>query len=184
MAERPTTAAGDLSSVVDEALAPDPESLLPPEDQTDIERGGGLLDNPQDLTANQGLGGFTWWQIAIGVVLLVLAGLTLFAAGRYNRRVEGDIDRSYLRLGDWSRWLGVPWRATQTPYEQADSLVATVPDGQKPVRNLTRQYVLQRFSPTKATDEDFDPRQEWRELRPVLLKQSLTKMLNRSQKTK
>ena len=184
VAERPTTGSGDLTSVVDEALAPEPESLLPPEDLTDFERAGGLLDNPQDLTANQGLGGFAWWEIAIGVTLLALAGLTLLVAGRYNSRVEGDIDRSYLRLGDWSRWLGVPWRATQTPYEQADSLVAYVPDGQKPVRNLTRQYVLQRFSPTKETDDDFDPRQEWRELRPVLLKQSLTKMLNRSQKTK
>lgn len=47
--------------------------------------------------------------------------------------------------------------------------MAYVPDGQKPVRNLTRQYVLQRFSPTKATDDDFDPRQEWRELLPALL---------------
>lgn len=183
VAERPSSAGGDLSSAVDEANAPDPESLLPPEDLTDFERGDGLLGDTQASGAGQGLFQ-SWWQIAIGAVLISLAGATLFAAANYNRRIESDVDRSYLRLGDWARWIGIPWRATQTPYEQADSLVAVVPEGQKPVRNLTRQYVLQRFSPAKSTEGDFDPRQEWRHLRPLLLKQSITHFLERSRKKK
>jgi hypothetical protein len=93
--------------------------------------------------------------------------------------VEGDVDRSYIRLGEWAGWLGIPWRSTQTPYEQADSLVALVPEGQKPVRSLTRQYVLQRFSPAKATESEFDPHKEWRELRPLLLRKRLTQFLSR-----
>ena len=80
--------------------------------------------------------------------------------------------------------LGIPWRAAQTPYEQADALVAAVPQGQQPIRNLTRQYVLRLFSPARATDADFDPHREWRSLRPVLLRQSVVNMLNRSRTEK
>ena len=97
--------------------------------------------------------------------------------------IEADVDRSYARLGDWARWLGIPWRTTQTPYEQADSLVTIVPEGQQSVRNLTRQYVLQRFSPIKATEEDFDSLQEWKQLRPLLIKRRLANFLDRSRKS-
>jgi hypothetical protein len=184
VAERPTSLSGDLSSVVTEAEAPPPESLLPEENLTDFERANGLLGGGLTSDSAGGIFGLVWWQAAIGAILLVLAGIALYAGANYNRRVEGDVDRSFVRLGDWSRWFGIPWRATQTPYEQADSLVAVVPEGQKPVRNLTRQYVLRRFSPAKSTDEDFDPRQEWRQLRPLLLKKSVVQFLNRSRKSR
>lgn len=185
VAERPSSAGGDLSSAVNEALAPDPQSLLPPEEFLDNERADGLLGGLDQESANQGaLGGVGVWQIAVGLLLLALAGGTVFAGLRYNRRVEGDVDRSYIRLGEWAGWLGIPWRTTQTPYEQADSLVAMVPEGQKPVRSLTRQYVIQRFSPVKSTAEDFDPHQEWRELRPLLLRKRLNQLLSRAPKEK
>lgn len=181
VAERPASS-GDLSSAVTEAEAAPPESLLPPEDLNDFESGGGLLDL-EDPSANQGgVGGVAWWQIVIGIVLLSVAGAAVLSGVNYNRRIEGDVDRSYIRLGDWARWLGIPWRTTQTPYEQADTLVTVVPEGQQPVRNLTRQYVLQRFSPAKSTEDDFDPHQEWKQLRPLLLKRSIANFLNRSRK--
>ena len=60
--------------------------------------------------------------------------------------------------------------------EQLQAAVA----GQQPVRNLTRQYVQRLFSPGRATDADFDPHQEWRQLRPVLLRRSVVHLLNRS----
>nr|HMT20442.1 hypothetical protein [Promineifilum sp.] len=65
-----------------------------------------------------------------------------------------------------------------------DSLVALIPQGQKPVRNLTRQYVLQRFGPAKSSEGDFDPHQEWRELRPLLLRQRIAQALSRSRAAK
>jgi transglutaminase-like putative cysteine protease len=179
VAERPTSGSGDLSSVVNEALAPDPQSLLPPEELNDVERADGLLTEGLTGESAGGLFGLVWWQAAIGAILLVLAGVTLYAGAKYNSRVEGDVDRSFTRLGDWSRWLGIPWRATQTPYEQADSLVAIVPEGQKPVRSLTRQYVLRQFSPAKSIEDDFDPRLEWRQLRPLLIKKRIVQSLNR-----
>ena len=154
------------------------------EELADLERADGLLGD----TANQADGGLLgdvpWWQVALGAALLLIAGMALWAGNRYNRGVEGDVGRSYLRLGEWARVLGIPWRAAQTPYEQADALVAAVPQGQQPIRNLTRQYVLRLFSPARATDADFDPHREWRSLRPVLLRQSVVNMLNRSRTEK
>jgi hypothetical protein len=177
--ERPATGTG--------AGGLEPPQTVPPENRAltddelaDLERANGL--GIEDLaTADRGLlGNAAWWQVVIGAALLLIAGLAVWLANRYNRGVEGDVGRSYLRLGEWARLLGIPWRATQTPYEQADSLVAVVPQGQQPIRNLTRQYVLRLFSPARATDADFDPRVEWSQLRPVLLRQSIVHFLNRS----
>ena len=176
--ERPTTA-------TDGALTPPvPLSNAVPfgldEELADVERADGLLDGVGDQ-ANRGLlADVPWWQVAIGVTLLLIAGTAIWAANRYNRGIEGDVGRSYLRLGEWARFLGIPWRTTQTPYEQADALVAVVPQGQQSIRNLTRQYVLRLFSPARATEVDFDPHREWRRLRPVLLRQGVVNFLNRS----
>ena len=176
--ERPTSGAeGALDPSVP---IPNTEPFGLDEELADVERADGLLGDAADQ-ANRGLlGDVPWWQVAIGVVLLLVAGTVVWGANRYNRGVEGDVGRSYLRLGEWARVLGIPWRTTQTPYEQADALVAVVPQGQQPIRNLTRQYVLRLFSPARATDADFDPYQEWRSLRPVLLRQSVVKALNRA----
>lgn len=176
VAERPTSQSNNPAELVNEPDLPVLDDLLPqlPED---FERARGLLGEDLNLEQDGLLGGLNWWQVAIGVILLVIGGITLYAGTQYNRRVEGDVDRSFVRLGDWSRWLGIPWRATQTPYEQADSLLVEVPEGQKPVRSLTRQYVLRQFSPTKSIEDDFDPRQEWQQLRPLLLKKRIIKFL-------
>jgi len=181
--ERPTSAAGDQTAGGFEPVIPNAE-MFPLDDVglDDIERGDGFLgDLAPDGGGDGGLldGRLSWVQVAVGAVLLALAGGAVYAGNVYNYRVEGDIDRSYLRLGDWARWLGTPWRATQTPYEQADSLVAEVPEGQAPVRNLTRQYVIQRFSHAKSNGDDFDPHQEWRVLRPILIKRRIVKLFNR-----
>ena len=176
--ERPSSGTeGDLAPAVPLSNA----ELFPLDDElADVERADGLLGDAADQ-ANRGfLGDVPWWQVAIGTALLLIAGTALWAANRYNRGIEGDVGRSYLRLGEWARVLGISWRTTQTPYEQADALVAAVPQGQQPIRNLTRQYVLRLFSPARATDADFDPYREWRSLRPVLLRQSVINLLNRS----
>lgn len=181
VAERPSSGSGPLSGAATEPVAPNPEDMFPLEGLDDFESGDGLLGDLEDQSAGQtAIDGITWWQIGLGVILLAGAGVAVFAGFNYNRRIESDVDRSYGRLGDWARWLNIPWRATQTPYEQADSLVAVVPEGQQPVRNLTRQYVLQRFSPAKTTDENFDPLLEWKQLRPLLLKRRLANFLDRS----
>lgn len=161
------------------AAAPTPTSLLPQEDLNDVERGRGLDGPVPTADAAAGIAGVSWWEALAGIALLASAAVVVVAAGNYNARVESDVDRSYSRLGEWARWLGIPWRANQTPFEQADSLVSAVPESREPVRNLSRQYVLKRFSPSKQVDPEFDSRREWRLLRPVLLRQSITHMLDR-----
>lgn len=136
-----------------------------------------LPDPPQP--ANAGLfSRVSLWQVGLGLGVLLLAGLALALAAGYNRRVEADVDRSFSRLGSWSRWMGVEWQPNQTPYERADLLSSAVPQGKVPISNLTRQFVLQRFSPTHAAGGDIDPQQEWRVLRPVLLRESVLRFLN------
>jgi transglutaminase-like putative cysteine protease len=163
----------------------DRESLLPEEDLMDTERGGGLLGDLELNQQNSFAGGLlSGWRVLVGIGLMATAAVSLLLANNYNRRVEADIDRSFRRLGNWAHRLGISWRETQTPYEQADNLIASVPDSQQPVRNLARQFVLRQFSPTKTADPDFDPRQEWRILRPLLLKHSLIRFLDRARGTK
>ena len=179
VSERPTFGDLEPAPFVNTNEQPLAEGLQ--EELADFERADGLTDGLDQGATGQGfLSSLPWWQILTGTVLLLVAGGALFAAGRYNQRIEGDVDRSYLRLGDWARFLGISWRATQTPYEQADSLVAVVPQGQQPVRNLTRQYVQRLFSPAWSIDPDFDPRLEWKQLRPLLIRQSVVHVLNRS----
>lgn len=186
VAERPTVGVGQANPVNANRDRPLAEGVEDAADANQFESGGGLLDglngNVSDSTGQDILNGVAWWQILIGVILLGGAGAAVLYGVSYNRRVEGDVNRSYTRLGDWSRWLDAPWQATQTPYEQADSLISVIPEGQKPVRSLTRQYVLQRFSPTKLTDDDFDPQSEWKQLRPILLKKRIVNFLNRPRK--
>jgi transglutaminase-like putative cysteine protease len=176
VAERPTSQSDNpLVPINEEERNPlDSELQQPPEG---LERADGLSIDELNEEPSGFFARLVWWQAAIGVILLVIAGGALYAGAKYNDRIEGDVDSSFLRLGQWARWLGIPWRATQTPYEQADSLLAVVPEGQEPVRNLSRQYVLRQFSPAKSIEDDFNPHQEWRELRPLLLKKKIIQAL-------
>lgn len=108
-----------------------------------------------------------------GSALLLVAGALIVTANYHNRRVEADVDRSYDRLASWARWLGILFRPADTPYERADVLVRVVPDGREPIRNLTHEYVLRRFSRTPEGHAEFDPRAEWKRLRPLLWRRSL-----------
>jgi transglutaminase-like putative cysteine protease len=108
-----------------------------------------------------------------GSALLLIAGVMVFAANFYNQKVESDVERSYGRLSSWARWLGILFRPVDTPYERADELARAVPDGRDPIRKLTHQYVLRRFSQTPQGDANFDPRDEWKKLRPLFLRRSL-----------
>ncbi|MEZ4642742.1 MAG: transglutaminaseTgpA domain-containing protein [Chloroflexota bacterium] len=112
------------------------------------------------------------WQV-IGVVLvLALAAGLIVTANEMNKRVEGDVLRSYIRLGSWARWLGILFQPAHTPYERADMMVTAVPEGSRSIRNLTQHFVLRQFSGNG--DVPFDTLQEWRELRPLLIRKALT----------
>jgi transglutaminase-like putative cysteine protease len=117
------------------------------------------------------------WQIA-GIVVVLLVALALMGlANQFNKRVESDLTRSYSRLETWAHWLGVRFQPAYTPYERADLMADAVPEGKTPIQNLVQQFVLMQFSPARRSDQDFDPTQEWRSLRPLLLRKSIVTRL-------
>jgi len=116
---------------------------------------------------------------AIAAFLLLLAiGATLFL-GQANQRVEANVERSYGRLGKWAPWLGVWVQPAHTPYERASKLVAAVPDGKEPIRNLTHQFVRKQFSRAGSVEDDFDSQGEWKALRLPMIRHTILHQLQR-----
>lgn len=118
-------------------------------------------------------------RVVGGGMLLLVAGGLVTIANQANRRVESDVDKSYGRLSSWAHWLNIQLRTVDTPYERADRLSQAVPDGRSPIRSLTHQYVLRRFSAQHDGDEAYDPASEWKRLRPLLLRESIRKQWQR-----
>jgi len=169
--ERPETSGGGdafASPVFNREAAPLDDGIDPRLSEEDP---GIALDGLPD-PSNAGIN-FPVWQALLAVLILLAAGILVFIGYELNRRAEGDIDRSYGRLGFWAGLLGILYGPSDTPYERAERMTAVVPQGQAPIRKLTHEYVRKQFSGAYQTDEGFDPRQQWRELRPILMKESL-----------
>lgn len=127
----------------------------------------GLLSSPNVL------------QVLGAVFAVAFAGSLIVMANRFNRGVEGTIEGSYSRLDLWSRWLGLQFSPSHTPYERADVLVATVPEGEKPIRRLTNEFTRKQFSRDKKDDFLVNTFSEWRVLRPLLFKKGLRRKFRR-----
>ncbi|KAA3663696.1 MAG: transglutaminase domain-containing protein, partial [Chloroflexi bacterium] len=145
------------------------EGLLPPEDL----EGGDTAVSP--------LSTIPLWQIITSVLVLGSAIAVTVTANSYNKQVEADVVRSYSRLDGWARWLGVGMREAQTPYERADEIGTAVPAGKQSIFNLTRQFVLKQFSRAKNYEDGFDPTDEWRVLRPLLIRQTVENWVKKLQ---
>ena len=55
--------------------------------------------------------------------------------------------RLYGRLLQWAQWLRLPLLSSQTPNEQAATLVAAVPEGRAAIQSITDLYVEDLYSP-------------------------------------
>ncbi len=184
LVDRPATAGGG-----DAFASPSVPPQLGEEDRLPED-----LENPATESLEDLLGGeevnqqngfmarFSIWQALGTVVVLLLAAGAIYAANRFNHQIEGDVDRSYQRLGSWARWLGIIYGPTDTPYERADMMGTAVPDGRASIRTLTHEYVRKRFSGTYQSDAEFDPLSEWKQLRPLLIRQTIAKRIQRLQK--
>jgi transglutaminase-like putative cysteine protease len=181
LVDRPATGGGDAFAAPSFVQPTEADRL--PED-FDNPAGGDLedlLSGEETAQTSQFWQRFSLWQVLGVVAVLAVAAATLIAGNTLNKRIEGDIDRSYQRLGSWARWLGIFYRPTDTPYERADMMSMEVPDGRVPIRNLTQEYVRKRFSAAYKSDEAFNPLSEWQQLRPLLLRQTILKRLQRWQ---
>jgi transglutaminase-like putative cysteine protease len=176
--DRPeSTGGGDAfaSSVVNTPPQPmdgEDESLL----RGGAQEGGLDLEGIQENSSGSN---FPIWQAAAAIIILLIAAVILFIAYQANKRVEGDIDRSYGRLGFWAGMLGILYGPSDTPYERADRMTVVVPHGKTPIRNLTHEYVRKQFSSNYSADDGIDSYDEWRKLRPLLIKESIAKRFRR-----
>lgn len=189
--DRPETTNDPLAGILGGGVTPptlDRDALLgeeledePAADRPLPEEGQSGTASLADMTTQERL---AWiMRVVVGVAGLAVAGVVLFAANRYNQNIEGSVERSYGRLESWARWLGIGFRPVNTPYERADLLSAVVPQGKAPIRNLTQYYVVNTFSSNRNNGQ-IDPRQEWRTLRPLLLRESVRRRLRRNRNKK
>jgi hypothetical protein len=125
------------------------------------------------------LGGNLTLPFIGGLFLIVTAAVAVLFAGRYNRTVESNVERSYARLVNWGQWVGADIRPNFTPYEGAEALSQAVPEGAQPIHKLIDEYVRRQFSRSKDNLSVFRPRNEWQELRPIMVKQSIRSRLNK-----
>ncbi|MCA9986174.1 MAG: transglutaminase domain-containing protein [Anaerolineales bacterium] len=119
------------------------------------------------------------WQISAGVLLLLLAYGTYFFAERWNSRIEADVTQSFGRLSWWANAIGLAVRPVQTPYERATVMAKAVPEGTQPISRLTRQYVLKSYGDNSRHDPFFNANNEWRVLRPLLLREAISQKFKR-----
>ncbi|MGD8585731.1 MAG: transglutaminaseTgpA domain-containing protein [Chloroflexota bacterium] len=181
VADRPQSLGNPGDAFGNQGLLDDTERLpeevdLPPEGSGSL---ADLLEQRDDQANAGGRGPAFYWQVGIATALLAGAAVALFLFGRANQRVEGSVSKSYMRLASWAPWLGVLIQPAHTPYERADLLSGAVPEGKEPLRNITYQYVRQQFSRSRSVDEGFDPRAEWRSLRPAMIRRTLSLQLER-----
>lgn len=184
-ASRPTVSRNDAGAGGDAFdLAPETGDLMSPDEELSPAELRDLQEQSRDSSADQapaadadGLPFVTlsanFWQFALGAALLGMAFVSFRVVDRANRRVEGNVVRSYDRLANWGKWLGISFRPANTPYERADMLADAVPEGAEPIRNLMHQYVLVKFSPRSVTEPFFNAIQQWRQLRPVLWRRAV-----------
>jgi transglutaminase-like putative cysteine protease len=145
---------------------------------------GIALDLDQAAAGESFWSTFPWWQAIAAVIILLISAAVLLFAYEANKRVEGDIDGSYKRLGFWAGLIGILFAPADTPYERAERMTAAVPEGRSPIRNLTHEYVRKQFSGSYTSDDGFNPRQEWGKLRPLLIKESVASRYRRWQNSR
>ncbi len=179
---------GDGSDVGVEDTPPDLSDLLDDSDieEFDPEALQDEFNDPPELAGGDDAAGeasffsrFNVVQVLGAVFTVLFAGILVAVANRANRNVEGTVEGSYTRLDLWARWLGLQFSPSNTPNERAEVLIATVPEGETPIRKLTDEFVRKQFSPDKADNVFMNTLLEWRTLRPLLFKQGLRRKVRR-----
>jgi len=137
-----------------------------------------------------GVAGLRTW--IVGSVLLTLAALVggwWLLRRRAWQGPDGFVPQKHLlvyaRLLEWAQRLGVAAQIGLTPYERSAILVRELPVGAPFIQRITDMYVEFRFAPPHsyradreaASDQELE--NNWRQLRPILLRAWLERRLRR-----
>lgn len=114
------------------------------------------------------------------LVLLTLAAITVWTM-RNRRTVPlsnvGSIYHSMIRLAGWA---GARTDISQTPAEHASALGEVIPAGERPAQRISGLYARERYGHKPADDrEQASANQDWRELRPKLVRQTILRHIFR-----
>jgi transglutaminase-like putative cysteine protease len=201
---RPSGATGDENPLMPEDLDPSSSAPLPqeqpldeqmpqdpgappPEDQT-------LMQEAADLATDN------WWFWALLTPIVLGFGLWFIRKQQVSGPANFDAEQPpifYERLQRWAARLGLSGPPSHTPYEEAQHLSRSLPEGRAPITTITEQYVRYRFSrralTVPATDAGAIPpspvansisesadgtlTQEWQLLEPLLWKNWLRKLV-------
>jgi hypothetical protein len=136
----------------------------------DLEASRRLLEQRQALERARQL------VIGGGIVAALLAGVALFFI-RLRREVAGlsPAAAAYVRLGRLAGWAGIPQGEHVTPFEYAGELERKLPEQRGPVDRIVRAYVAERYRPGQQPAAN-DVEQDWRTLRPSLLRHMVTRL--------
>jgi len=109
-----------------------------------------------------------------GLVLILLAGMTVWMMRRRQTlrlSSTGSIYHNMVRLAGWA---GASTHLSQTPYEHAEALGRVVPEGERPAQRIAGVYARERYGHKSPDDrEQAKTNQDWRELRPRLVRQTI-----------
>lgn len=102
------------------------------------------------------------------IALVLLIWLALRIAETRGIANLPPVRKAYYMLSRWATWLGIG--GENTPYEQADQLIARAPAAAQPVRDLTTLYVEERFGGKTRTDirTEMDAENAWKRTRGQL----------------
>jgi len=121
-------------------------------------------------------------------VLIALGGAGAVGAWFWieQRGLRGlsEVSRSYARLNIYAPWIGVALEDSATPYERADRLGWSVPEGQGPIHRIAGLYVAEQYAPPPLTPMHLDKanteaREAWSALRPAFMRRAALAGLRR-----
>jgi transglutaminase-like putative cysteine protease len=167
----------EISPTVTPESTPDSldEEMLGPEQQPDQ-----IGPSPSDGAGDQTAGGSGWrafWWVGLLLGAALLAAVLLWrrrqptsASARERVLLDPQFTVNlYGWLMAWAQRLRLPLLPSQTPHEQAATLVAVVPEGRAAIQSITDLYVEDLYSPHEP-----DHRQSeqallaWSDLQPLL----------------
>jgi len=109
-----------------------------------------------------------------GLVLIILAGMTVWMMRKRQPLRLSSTGSSYHNMVRLAGWAGASTHLSQTPYEHAEALGRVVPEGQRPAQHIAGVYARERYGHKPPDDrEQATTNQDWRELRPRLVRQTI-----------
>lgn len=93
------------------------------------------------------------------------------------------VQKAYARLEIYGRWLGLRLSNRQTPSERRRVLVEAVPDGERPINNITHLYTHDRFARPQPEDQERAEtiaRRAWYEARIEFIREKIRRWLGRA----